>query len=154
MNLVLDMNVLHAAYTGKNPESGDLDPSVMILIGEILNCKHKLWITQDIEKQYQSLFKAQEEKHDPAMINVGRYYNLAKNKEGKIQMRANNSNMLPEISDEKNRRKRNELKDEDVKYARLANTNGAILVTYDGPLMSLFDSSKAKKPSQIVNDQV
>lgn len=144
MNIVLDLNVLYSAWTMKNPNnSSEYDISALALIKDVLNCKHNIFVTAQIEKEYTSRFNEWSKDNKKLSItNLSRLYFLAKNS-GKVKNKGSNQCSFGPIPEE------DKVKDEDKKFARLAYHTDAFLITFDGPLRDVM-KSKARCPNELI----
>lgn len=115
----------------KDPNSGEWDNSSMNVIVQALSCKHNVYVTNEIEKQYYQLFKD----HKKAAVNIPDLYEKLKLTTGKVKNKGGSKDNFSHIPNE------DKIKDEDIKFARLAFNTGALLVTFDGPLRDILKSS-------------
>lgn len=111
----------------------------MQVIFKALSCKLNLYVTNEIEKQYFKLFK--EPKN--AAINIPALYQELKRTTGKVKNKGGSKDNFSRIPNE------DRIKDEDIKFARLAFNTDSILVTFDGPLIEIL-KSKATPPNELL----
>jgi predicted nucleic acid-binding protein len=128
LRFVIDLNVFHSAWTGKNP-NGIPDEHSAILLLRIVEERCKIIVTKEIEKKYWNLFQRlkNQSPQGPRSLNVINLYLRAK--QMGIIDNTRRSSDLPPLPDETH------IKDEDKDLARLANLTDAVLVTYDEPLI-------------------
>jgi len=140
LNLIIDKNVLRAACTGDNPR-GETDAAAIRILCDVVSCIHRLIVTREIENDYIRIFDEMKKPQGPNSLLACKFYFDAE-KISKVDNTRTNAE-LPAIADEGG------VKDEDLPFARLANITGAILVTYDGPLLQKL-GERAKLPRNVI----
>ena len=140
MNLIIDKNVLRAACTGNDPH-GKTDTAAIRILREVVCCIHRLIVTREIEIDYIKIFDEMKKPQGPDTLFACKFYFDAK-EIGKVDNTRTNF-ALSAIPDEER------IKDEDLPFARLANITGAILVTYDGPLLQKL-GERARLPQDVI----
>ncbi|MCG3109357.1 hypothetical protein L3N51_01647 [Metallosphaera sp. J1] len=127
--------------------TGDVDDRAPNLLLSILKCKHKIYVTSEIEQEYYDLFKRIKSGiYGDVLQNVAKYYVQFSQSKKVVRVEGGESNMraLPDES---------KIKDEDRKFARLAYHRNLILVTYDQPLKEAL-GERAKSPEEITSHEL
>ena len=83
------------------------------------------------------------EQHKNAAINLPKLYKELKQTTGKVKNEGGSKDNFSSIPNE------DRIKDEDIKFARLAFYTNSLLVTFDGPLIAIL-KSKAIPPSKLL----
>jgi hypothetical protein len=142
MDLVIDKGVLIAAFSMQNPNTKQKDLSALILIVDVISCKHNIRTTNQIQHVYWTTFDEMKGgRYGPMLINVPKLFNEALNSNKVISSGGSEANFAPVPHEDR-------IKDEDRKFARLAYHTNSILVTYDFPLMQIF-GQRAKEPGEV-----
>ena len=113
------------AWTGVDPEGYESSQ----LLYEIYRTCDKIIVTDEVDRRYLNLYDElrNEYPQSPGLLNFGKLY-LHWKKIRKVD-EERMSSQLPPVPCESS------IKDEDKELARLANLTGAVLVTFDGPLI-------------------
>jgi hypothetical protein len=129
-----------AACTGENPH-GQTDAAAIRILCDVVNCTHRLIVTREIENDYIRIFDEMKNPQGPDTLLARSFYFYAK-KISKVDNTRTNF-ALPTVPDEER------IKNEDLPFAKLANITGAILVTYDGPLLQKLEEH-ARLPQDVI----
>jgi len=142
LNFIIDKNVLKAALTGNNPNTGEFDPTSLTLLIQIPTICHFFIVTKEIENEFIRIFEEFRRKPEgkPTLDAVTMYFNAKKM--GKIND-TRSSDTLPQSVDE------NGIKDEDLPFARLSRLTHATLITYDQPLRAIMGEN-ARPPNEVL----
>ena len=120
--------MLRTVWTGVDPQ-GNRDDESWGLLREIYCTCDKIIVTDVIHQRYLRLYDELRKKspQGPELLNFGKLYlywkEIRKVDQGRL------SSQLPPVRCESS------IKDEDKEFARLANLTGAVLVTFDDPLI-------------------
>ncbi len=142
MKFIIDKNVLRAALSGNNPNTGQFDSTSSILVLLIPKLCHSFIITKEIEREFELIFdEFKNNAQGKLTLNAITAYFNAK-KIGKVD-NIRSSNQLPKGTNESS------IKEEDLPFARLSRLTSATLITYDIPLKEVMGEN-AKDPNEVL----